>query len=197
MSILPASRPQIKRAEAELLFDEVARTLHDGEEAVACRVRALDLRGYYLDSMGKKGKNDRSLYDDGIIVMSPTIYASFNANSDPSVYKNGVAVIKAPQIIWYKRGMHWGKIPHKAFRQNRPITVIRDGKGEDRGMFGCNWHRGGSSGTSSLGCQTIPPSQWESCRSLVYGELDRYDQIEIPLLLMTEEMRRDLMGTKA
>jgi hypothetical protein len=54
-------------------------------------------------------------------------------------------------------------------------------------MFGINIHRGGYHVTSSAGCQTIWPDQWESFLSLVKGELERYKQPRVPYLLTVRE----------
>lgn len=182
MPITPRSRPQMKQEEACALFDKTCREI-GVDPATLPPVRVLAIRGYYRDTMGKKGRNDRGIYDDAFIVMSPTAYVTFNGNTDPSIYRKRVAVVKAPQLLWYKPGTHWGKIPHKAFRQDAPVTVLRDGVGEDRGMFGINNHRGGLTGTSSLGCQTVYKPQWPAYRDLVNGELARYGQKRFPYVL--------------
>ena len=149
------------------------------------------VRGYYLNSMGRRSANDRGIYDDAIFVISPDTFTSFNGNTDPSRYKKGVAVLEAPQKITYRPGYHgynskWG---HQAFRQASDVVVKRDGgvgngkslggdrftdKGHNR--FWINLHRGGHGTTSSLGCQTLPPSQWAAFHSLVKLQLNRFGQ---------------------
>jgi lysozyme len=47
-----------------------------------------------------------------------------------------------------------------------------------------NIHRGGYRTTSSEGCQTIYPSQWDGFINLVYSEMSRYNQKTIPYLLV-------------
>lgn len=47
------------------------------------------IRGYYLNSVGKTGKNDIGLYDDALFVVSPNTTSSFNANTDPQVRREG------------------------------------------------------------------------------------------------------------
>ena len=56
--------------------------------------------------MGAVGRNDRNIYDDGFIVVSKYVYATFNGNTDPSVYRDEVATLVSPQVIWYKPGLH-------------------------------------------------------------------------------------------
>lgn len=128
-------------------------------------------RGYFLDSMGLAGHNDRAIYDDACFLWSPVPGASvaFNFNTDPSRFRagyghdedtKGMAVLKAPGVYSYKIGLHKGE--YKALVQAGPVDVIRDGNPPypAHGWFGINIHRGGVNGTSSLGCQTVPPSQW-------------------------------------
>jgi len=72
------------------------------------------------------------------------------------------------------------------------VKVARDGQlGTDEGLFGINIHRGGENTTSSEGCQTLPPNQWDSFRALVVGELHRAGQSRFPYLLTAaKELRK-------
>jgi len=53
------------------------------------------------------------------------------------------------------------------------LPVARDGeKGRSkRDGVAINIHRGGYGTTSSLGCQTIPPSQWDAFYALAQREM--------------------------
>src|SRR5690606_11274540 len=126
-----------------------------------------------LNSMGVPGKNDRGIYDDAIFVLTPTGYYTFNGNTDPSRYRAGYGLGSRKGMACLKAGIHRYKIGthnpskspasrYKALVQAEPVTVIRDGNPpyEHTGWHGINIHRGGDKTTSSLGCQTIPPSQW-------------------------------------
>jgi hypothetical protein len=137
-------------------------------------------RGYYLDSMGAPGKNDRSIYDDALFLVTPNAFAAFNANTDPSAYRaatskrKGMAVLQPGIWPCYQFDTHNGSAPHPAICQRKgPVTVLRDGGELDTGMFGINIHRGGYRGTSSEGCQTIPPAQWEGVYWLAKSEAMR------------------------
>ncbi len=150
-------------------------------------VKVLFVRGYYLNSMGVKGKNDRAIYDDAVFVVSPEGVQSFNGNSDPASYRKRIATIKEDQAINYKPGLHGysrkgGAYP--AFRQNKNCTVIRDGVGLDTGMFHVNLHRGGINNTSSAGCLTIPKHQWGEFYSLVNGLLKKHNQKDFYVTLL-------------
>src|SRR5262245_48185267 len=109
------------------------------------------------------GENDRGIYDDALFIVSPETFVAFNANVDPSVFRRGIAALEAGGVR-YKLGIHGLSRPaaqcYKALVQAGPVTVRRDETGNDTGWFGINIHRGGVSGTSSLGCQTIVPDQW-------------------------------------
>lgn len=169
MKIVPPSRPLQTREDTDLI---IRTLLPAGPPAVVL----VGIRGYYRDTMGVPGKNDRGIYDDAIILRSPTVHAAFNANTDPSVARKHVAVLKTG--AWkYKIGTHGLNKPAKqrytALVQAGDVTVIRDQEGPDTGMFGINIHRGGYGTTSSLGCQTIFPDQWPAFIALVQSELKR------------------------
>lgn len=179
-AIAPAARPEMGRHGAELLlFDH-------GVHGPAL----LGRRGYYRDSMGQPGANDRGLYDDAIMLVTPTAYVTFNANCDPSRESPGMAVLKAG--VWrYKLGIHGLSKPkplqYEALVQADEVTVTRDGRGDDTGWFGINIHRGGRTTTSSLGCQTIHPSQWDGFIALVKGEMHRHGIATIAYCLTERE----------
>ncbi len=149
-------------------------------------VKLVGIRGYYRDTMGKPGENDRGIYDDAIFVVSPTVFAAFNANTDPSAWRTGIANLK-PGVWRYKIGIHGLSKPvarrYEALVQAAKVTVHRDNQGDETGYFGINIHRGGLNSTSSLGCQTIYPLQWGSFIALVKGELKRYGQKDLAYVL--------------
>lgn len=132
------------------------------------------IRGFF-PSIGPTGHNDRNIYDDAIILRVPSlnIFSAFNGNTDPSrVHKGfgtkeqtkGMAVLKTGLWPVYRFDKHNGSQPHEAICQRAgKVTVMRDGDPpySDTGNFGINIHRGGFTKTSSLGCQTIPPEQWD------------------------------------
>ena len=175
--ILPLYRPKQGDAVTRAVLGKYIDLMPRDRQGDA--VRVLFVRGYYRDSMGARGKNDRAMYDDAAFVVSPDGVQAFNANSDPSVFRKRVATIKANQAVCYKPGLHGYKRrggPYPAFRQHADCTVTRDNTGDDNGMFHVNLHRGGVDGTSSLGCLTIPPHQWDEFRSLVNGLLEKHGQ---------------------
>lgn len=186
---IPPARPQ--QDPATTAQQLLAANVHDSVAVVA-------IRGYYRDTMGVPGVNDRGIYDDAFIVVSPSVHASFNGNTDPSVYRPGIATLK-PGVWRYKPGIHGLSRPpalqYPAFVQAAEVTVLRDPNGvahghpdeqptEDTGWFGINLHRGGIETTSSLGCLTVPPMQWDSFHQLVLDQLHRYSQTDFPLLLI-------------
>lgn len=185
------SGPRITREEVE------AWLVRKGADVT--KVCLLGIRGYYLDSMGVKGKNDRGIYDDALIWFFPEGFMTFRANVDPSRVRKGkgtgsgkgMANLKVGR--WsYKMGMHNGSVPHPAFRQAAEVIVVRDGNPnyEDSGWFGINIHRGGANSTSSLGCQTVPPAQWSAFKELGYAKLKELGQKTFDYVLMDETERR-------
>lgn len=187
MSITPRSKPQITR-------DRVMEILHNA--GVSDKVPVIvGMRGYYLDTMGKPGVNDRGIYDDAIITISPDYFATFNANTDPSRVRKGygtaegtkgMAVLKTG--VWlYKKGAHKGQ--YAAFIQADKVTVVRDGNPpyEDTGWFGINIHKGGYNTTSSEGCQTVHPDQYRDFQRNAYIQMDKFRVSTIQYVLIEQQ----------
>lgn len=153
----------------------------------------IGIRGYFMDTMGVKGQNDRGIYDDCLVWRTPNGYTAFNGNTDPSAgYRKHLACLRKG-IWYYKMGNHNSSGPkgsYPAFRQAADVTVIRDGEGPDTGQFGINIHEGNPNSTSSLGCQTIPPVQWKAFKEMGYLELKRNGQAVFPYILVEEADRR-------
>lgn len=178
-TLTPAAKPRLDRASVEAIL---------ADHELATLPALVGIRGYYRDSMGERGTNDRGLYDDAICLISRDTFATFNANVDPSIYRPGIATL-TPGVWRYQLGIHGLSRPkaqqYEALVQAAPVVVHRDGKGFDRGWFGINIHRGGNSTTSSLGCQTIPPDQWAAFIALVKQEMKRASAKTISYLLTT------------
>lgn len=139
----------------------------------------LFVRGYYRDSMGKPGVNDRGIYDDAAFVVGPDTFASFRANADPSYYKTGVSSL---MVGWdeYRPGLHPISRPggYPAFRPataGERLAVTRDGEAGRSRTDGVanNIHKGGYRTTGSAGCLTIYPGEWGAFHALVSLELRR------------------------
>lgn len=180
MALLPSGKPQQGQKLTESILGSFAIDLS--------KPALLGVRGYFLNSMGVKEENDRGVYDDAVFVYSPTCHVAFNFNTDPSNSAYGRAVLQSGKVWTYKKGIHGLSKPahlqYWALVQADEVTVLRDGwKQPDEGWFGINIHRGSNNSTSSLGCQTLPPSQWETFKSIVYGEMDRYKVTTIPYVL--------------
>lgn len=147
----------------------------------------LGVRGYYKKSLGDSTLNDRGIYDDAIFLWGLDFYNSYSANCDPSFYEQGIANLKAG--VWrYKLGIHNVNKPksrqYKALVQEDPVTVLRDGGKEETGFFGINIHKGSINSTSSMGCQTIFPSQWDEFILSVQMLFDKYSLDHIKYCLV-------------
>lgn len=190
----PASRPQLSREDfaAKLAPFGLDRTKHP--------LIVVGIRGYYRDTMGAPGVNDRGIYDDAIFIDAGENFVAFNGNTDPSKFRPGEGFSEATKGIasldpgaWlvHRFDKHKGEYLALCQRAGK-VTVTRDGKKEnykDTGEFGINIHRGSFNGTSSLGCQTIHPDQWEGFIGLAvdlarrfHGE--KWKQVVIPYVLM-------------
>lgn len=132
---------------------------------ILTREQAIALAGGTIDSvflLGIRGffdpgaENKRGIYDDAIFLVTPDGCLGFNANTDPSITRKGIAVLQ-PGKYDYRQGLHGihhlnledpadktlydklistgrdlepipGRIlPYHAFRQAGPVTVLRDG----------------------------------------------------------------------
>lgn len=178
--MIPASTPKMALSEVAALIER---------EGVKDKVVLVGIRGYYLNTMGKPGVNDRGLYDDALFVVSPTHFSAWNGNTDPSVQRRGIASL-VPGVHRYKKGNHGISRPGGGYPAFRPATrgeelpVNRDGIIDPKPGVAINIHRGGRTTTSSEGCQTVPPGQWDAFYAALSGELKRHGQTSFPYVLI-------------
>lgn len=150
------------------------------------------VRGYYRDTMGKPGQNDRGIYDDALFIVSPTHFTAWNANTDPSAFRPGIASL-IPGVHRYRKGKHGISRPGGGYPAFRPATedeelpVMRDGVVNPKPGVAINIHRGARNSTSSEGCQTVPPSQWDRFYDALSSQLQQYSMKDFPYLLITED----------
>ena len=171
---LPSARPRLTLA---LALSRVAVPVNLGE------VTVLGFRGYYHVD---EDDNERGKYDDAVAIVGPEHWSTYNYNTDPSAHRQGIATLTAGD--WrYKPGIHGLSKPkahqYAAFVQAGPVQVRRDQGATESGYFGINIHRGGATGTSSLGCQTLPPAQWDAFRTTLLDQLRRAGQKTFRYLL--------------
>jgi hypothetical protein len=193
-AIKPATRPKLTSEQllARVAAFKINRTKYP--------VIVAGVRGYYLNSMGTAGKNDRGIYDDALFIHSPSIMAAYNANTDPSYVRKGsgkgagkgMATLQAGCWYVHKFDKHNGDYLALCQRGG-DVTVMRDGDPDyaDTGKFGINIHKGSYTKTSSEGCQTVHPDQWSSFIETVVDHAKRYHLDEwrkaiIPYVLMEE-----------
>lgn len=171
MSFLPPSRPRLTRESALLRVKIAHGYVHRSDE-----VLVIGLRGYYQTE-----GNERGIYDDAIAIVGPEHFSTYNANTDPSIQRKGIATL-LPGVHPYRPGNHGISRPgggYPAFRpatKNEALPVSRDGIVNPSPGIAINIHRGGSSTTSSEGCQTIPPAQWAAFHATLRDQLKRYAQ---------------------
>lgn len=183
--MLPPSRPKMTKL-------DVLKEMSTFPDLENYKVKVLGIRGYYKKTMGDPNKQERNIYDDAMFIVGPDFFTAFNANVDPSANREGIASLVAPQIVYYKVGIHGvsGKNPRQAFRQDSfGIKVWRDGKtgimqDNSGAPFWINIHDGGWTTTSSEGCQTVPPSMWKEFNSSLKDQLAKYKQARFPYLLI-------------
>jgi hypothetical protein len=177
MSNMPEEKPRLSSTELRRRIEVFAidRTQYP--------VVVVGIRGYYKNSMGAPGVNDRGLYDDAVFVDSPQATIAYNGNTDPSRYRpgfgtgatKGMASLNPGAWFVHRFDKHNGQYLALCQRAGK-VTVTRDGNPPypGTGMFGINIHRGGYNGTSSEGCQTIHPLQWDSFIALAQDQVRRY-----------------------
>lgn len=177
--MLPPSKPRLASPEVEKIIRR---------HKVIDPVVVVGIRGYYLQTMGDPTKNDRGIYDDALFIWSQSpVCAAFNGNTDPSRFRAGIASL-IEGVHLYRRGMHGisrGN-PYPAFRpatKGEVLPVRRDGQEGISDGIAINIHRGGNSTTSSEGCQTIPPAQWNAFYALLDGEMKRHRVSTFPYIL--------------
>jgi hypothetical protein len=191
-SMIPPARPRLGFAEL------MTRVQPLGVDAARDPVFVAGIRGYYSTTMGQPG-NDRGLYDDAIFLVSPSFFGAYNGNTDPSTRRpghgfatatRGMARLKAGVWRVHRFDLHNGKYLALCQRGG-PVTVMRDGNPDypHAGMFGINIHRGSVRSTSSLGCQTVHPSQWDGFIASATDQAKRYhgarwNKVDIPYALL-------------
>jgi hypothetical protein len=135
----------------------------------------LSIRGYYLDSMGVEGQNDRNQWDDAWCLYSPQHgVVTYQANTDPTGYRAGSGTgsnkgrASLATGVWlYGAGLHKGR---PAFRQCAQVLVKRDkiggGTYDHWGVHAINIHDAKGASTSSEGCQTAKTAIFAPLREL-------------------------------
>jgi hypothetical protein len=177
-ALVDKKRISVKEADAYILKAIVAH--HDP-------VRVVGIRGYYKNSMGKPGENDRGIFDDAFAVLGPNYFKTFNGNTDPRRVDHGLALL-LPGWHLFAPGPHPRKAPnYPAFRtaNAREVTpVIRDGQIGIKEGITINFHSGGNWSTSSAGCQTVYKPQWLEFQKDIYKMLKNEGQRILPYLLL-------------
>lgn len=179
--VVPGSRPKLSIVDARKLL--AAYGVSDPTVIIA-------QRGYYRDTMGEPGKNDRGVFDDMIAVLSPRVFRTFNGNTDPSDPNTGSRLATLQAGVWdFKKGIHHPGTPnaYPCLVQAGPVTVVRDNGVRESGEFYIHIHHAGVNTTTSAGCQTIYRPQWDEFFELVKGEMEFYGLASVPFVLTVRE----------
>lgn len=176
----PATRPRLPKA-------AVIQHLAAHGVSVEHYPALLGIRGYYADTLGTPGQNDIAIYDDALFLVGPSTFASYNANTDPSIHRDGIATL-VPGVWLYKPGIHHPGTPvaYPCLVQAKPVTVQREHGKTETGEFYIHIHRGGVNTTSSLGCQTIVAAQWEGFYADVLRALGAAKASSLPYVLIEQ-----------
>jgi hypothetical protein len=169
-TFLPANRPRLERGDALSRISPI----RPGEVVV------IGIRGYYQSAAAH---NQRGIYDDAMCVVGPEHFSAYNANVDPSLWRQGIASLR-PGVHPYRPGRHGLSRPGGGYPAFRPATpgealpVNRDGIAAPEPGIAINIHRGGRGSTSSEGCQTIHPDQWDAFYAALSDQLKRARQAQ-------------------
>jgi lysozyme len=180
--MIPPSTPK-------LALDKVTQLI--AKAKLTDTVVLVGIRGYYRDTMGKPGTNDRGIYDDALFIVAPSHFTAWNGNTDPSAFRKGIASL-VPGVHRYRPGNHGISRPGGGYPAFRPATkdealpVSRDGVVNPSPGIAINIHKGSRTSTSSEGCQTIPPQQWDGFYTALKGQLKQHSQTTFPYLLVDE-----------
>ena len=172
--ILPPSRP--RRNEDKIKSILRAYGLDKTDKPVLVFVR-----GYYLDTMGVTGQDDRNIYDDAAFLYWPNGGAveSFNANTNPSFIKrNGrsLAQLNLGSYRFYK-GLHKGKYSAlRSYPEGVVLDCTREGKPSTCSHI--NIHKGSTKTEAedvvwSEGRLTIPDTQYLDFITRVYDSMTK------------------------
>ncbi len=169
-----------KMTKKEILGELIARGIDLSKEKICI----VGIRGYYRDSMGARGRNDRGIYDDAMFVIAEHDFQAWAANVDPSVYRTGIATLE-PGLYDVVKWRHRGLYPALQIVRD---TVRRDGATKlDTGRHGINFHYAGTYTTGSEGCQTFPRPVWDFFIKKIYSLMQRYNKTSVKYLLITNE----------
>lgn len=148
------------------------------------------VRGYRQATPGKSDVND--IWDDAMFYVSPDIFLTENANTDPSRYGWNADAGKPMAVLdagcWpFQRGPHKGELP--AFRQMTHAEAIKAGAPcdgrfavtrcyaaedarnyKEAGYYAINIHPGGNVGMSSEGCQTLPADRAQAFLQKIWDD---------------------------
>jgi lysozyme len=182
------------------------------EEVNSYRPVMLEEKVWLVGVRGWNGLNQIGIYDDAIFLITPDEVLGFNANTDPSRLLPGVATL-IPGTYYYKKGIHGmhhldltdqntqqilavamktqadiGRLTYWAFRQDSDVSITRQGDinlhtDNVNNRYWIDIHRGGFNTTSSAGCQTIHPDQWDEAKEKGYAAMDQYSEKRIPYVL--------------
>lgn len=177
----PKSKPKATLEELQGGYLEHAQMLDTFNEQA---VSLVGVRGYYLQTLGDVRKNDRIYYDDALFLIEKNRhFSSYNFNTDPSIFKHGVGTLVANEI--------YDVVKHKHKGQYNALQIIkdkltRDGlNGFDVGRHGINFHYDAEwYSKHSLGCQTLPRSQWDSFIATVYDLMRKNNLTQVKYFLI-------------
>lgn len=194
MNIVPAQRPAVERATA------VAWAL---EQGCTDDFFVLGRGGYFRRSMGTDAQG-RGVYDDAIVVVTPSVFLAFNGNVNPCRGEIGMASLQ--DGIWpMKRVTHhpntaraypcWGQAGEVIVRRDGTETVEKGfkhpkygeclGGGLWKGDFAIQLHSGFLYETGSEACQTVYRPQWAECDNAILAEMTARHLETFPYVLTT------------